>query len=130
MTVELFCLVLMTAFFLLAWLPLSIAKTNAWGVGYLMSNRDETGLSPLPEWGNRAGRAYENLKSNLPGFAFAILVLHAVGQFDAGTALAAQIYVAARLSHFAIYLAGWSAPRSIAWSVGLVANFYLLARAF
>jgi uncharacterized MAPEG superfamily protein len=130
MTIELVCLVGMSGFFLVAWLPLSMAKTKAWGMDYVFSNRDEKGLPPLPAWGESAGRAYENLKSNLPAFATAVLVLSVLGRSDTGTQNAAVLYVVARLAHFLFYTAGYVMPRILAWTTGLLANLYLFVRAF
>lgn len=99
-----------------------------WGFGYLNSNRDETNLKSLPKWGERSHRAYENLKSYFPAFAVAILILAVQGKSDSGIAWAALSYVAARVVHFIAYLVGVVAPRSLAWTVGMIANGYLLIR--
>lgn len=122
------CLILMTIFFLLAWFPGSKAKASTWGMDYVISNRDETGLPPLPAWGQRANRAYENLKSNFPAFAIAILALEMAGKHDRGIEIAAGIYVVSRLVHFVVYIAGMVMTRSTSWAVGLLANLYLLVR--
>jgi uncharacterized MAPEG superfamily protein len=128
MKVELFSLVVMTLFFLWAWLPGSIAKRRSYGRAYLLSNRDAKDLDPLPAWGDRTNRAYENLKNYYPAFAVAILALCLVGRSDLPIQIAAVSYVVSRVFHFTFYTAGIVWGRAAAWIIGIVANTYLLIR--
>jgi uncharacterized MAPEG superfamily protein len=128
MPIELYALLIMTLFFLMAWLPASAAKRRAYGRAYLLSNRDQTDLPPLPPWGDRANRAYENLKSYFP--AFVVLVLGREGRSDGAIGIAAGLYVAGRIAHFVLYTAGAVSGRALGWFVALVANLYLLVRCF
>jgi uncharacterized MAPEG superfamily protein len=122
-------LISMTFFFLLAWLPTSLAKRQTYGRAYLLSNRDQTQLPPLPEWGERSLRAYENLKCYFPAYAVAVILLIFEGKSDTGITIAAIAYLVARLLHFIFYTSGIVSGRATAWFVGLVSNLYLLARA-
>jgi uncharacterized MAPEG superfamily protein len=126
MPLELQMLVLMTFLFMIAWLPASSAKRRAYGDEWLVSNRDMAGLPSLPGWGERAERALANLKENYPAFAVAILILAVTGQFTMGTAIASIVFVAARILHMIVYIAGWVWPRTLFWVIGWLATLYLL----
>lgn len=127
MAFELQMLALMTLLLTLAWLPASVCKYQTYGLGWLLSNRSTAGLPPLPEWGQRAERAHNNLKDNFPGFAVAVLLLALTGGFTQGTRFAAALFVAARVLHMPFYIRGEVWPRVITWGLGLGATLYLLA---
>lgn len=93
----------------------------------MLSNRSLSGLPPLPEWGQRAERAYDNLRVSYPGFAVAVLLLAITGGFNAGTTLATALFAAARLVHMPAYIQGLVWPRILSWAVGFAASIYLLA---
>lgn len=116
-----------TLLVLLAFLPSSIAKRQAYGDRWLLSNREPEGLPPLTGWGGRATRAHENLKENFPAFAAAVLLLVVAGKYGGqGTQFAACLFLFARLVHMGSYLAGWFWPRTIAWAAGWGATLYIL----
>lgn len=129
MAFELQMLALMTLMLSLGWLPGSVCKFKTYGLSWLLSNRCLEGLPPLPEWGQRAERAYSNLQANYPGFAVAVLLLALTGGFDRGTHLAAGLFVIARLVHMPVYIRGLIWPRVISWVLGIVATLYLLGAA-
>lgn len=129
MALELQLLALMTLLFMLAWLPASVCKYQSYGLGWLLSNRSPAGLPPLPEWGQRAERAHNNLKENFPGFAVAVLLLAITGGFTEGTRIASTVFVGARLVHMPAYIQGQVWPRVISWIAGVAACLYLLAMA-
>ncbi len=91
---------------------------------------NQTDLPPLPAWGDRAYRAYENLKGYFPAFAITVLVLNHENRSDTAIGIAAAAYVVGRVLHFAMYTAGLVTGRAIGWILALVANVYLLARCF
>lgn len=128
MTVEIVSLAILTLFFLWAWLPASLAKRFTYGRAYLLSNRDQKDLMPLPPWAERSERAYENLKNYFPAFVVAILVLNHSGTTDLSIQIAAVLYVVSRLAHYTFYTAGIVPGRALAWMVGIFANSYLLLR--
>ena len=129
MAFELQMLALMTLVFALAWLPASIARYRAYGVAWLFSNRSSEGLPSLPEWGQRAERAYDDLRESFPAFAVAVLLLALTGGYSRSTSLAAALFVAARLLHFTSCLAGAAEVRILCWGLGLLATLYLLSAA-
>ncbi|HEX4418217.1 MAG TPA: MAPEG family protein [Kofleriaceae bacterium] len=80
------------------------------------SNRDAM-PAPTPI-ADRADRATKNMLENLVLF---VALVVAVGGHNPGRAvLGAEIFVAARIVYWPIYLAGISGLRTAAWSVGLV----------
>jgi len=123
-------LLILTAFFGIAWLPGSMAKRRAYGWGWMLSNRDDKTLPPLPLWGERANRAYENLKNYFPVFAVPVLILIQRGESDTAIRWACAGYVLCRLAHFAMYSAGSVVGRATAWVISMALNGYLIVRAF
>ena len=128
MTIEYKILALMTLFFLVAWLPASIAKWQSFGGKWLASNRNPLAGKELPEWGARADRAYNNLKDYFPGFVVAILLLGTLNKFDQSTAWASGLYVIGRLVHFFGYIAGSVLARSLSYFLAMGCNFFLLIK--
>lgn len=124
---ELYMLAAATLLALLAFFPASVAKFRTHGTGWLMSNRETTGLAPLPPWGRRAERAHANLKENFPAFVAAVVLVVLSGHTTTGTAVASAVFVGARLVHMAAYVGGVFWPRTIAWAIGWGSTIYLLA---
>src|SRR5690348_700697 len=95
MAFELQMLALATLLLMLGWVPGFVCKYRTYGLGWMLSNRSTAGLPPLPEWGQRAERAYDNLQASYPAFAVAVLLLALTGGFSESTSLAAAVFVAA-----------------------------------
>ena len=87
MAFELQMLALVTFLLMLGWVPGFVCKYQTYGLGWMLSNRSTMGLSPLPEWGQRAERAYDNLQAHYPAFAVAVLLLALTGGFNLRTSL-------------------------------------------
>ena len=128
MTFEYKMLVIMTCFFLVAWLPASIAKWQAFGGNWLASNRRPPLDKELAQWGQRAERAHHNLKDYFPGFIVAILLLGSLNKFDQQTAWASGLYVVGRMGHLTSYIAGNVLMRSLTFFLSMGCNFYLLVK--
>ena len=58
MPIEYTALALMTVFFLLAWVPLSIGKIRSFGKKWILSNRKPVAGKELLPWAARCERAY------------------------------------------------------------------------
>jgi uncharacterized MAPEG superfamily protein len=121
-------LAVLALFFILAWVPASIAKLNTFGWKWLASNRSPVEGKTLDSWGARCERAHNNLKEFFPGFIVAVLILGAADKFDQGTAYASIIYVIARICHFISYGIGNVLGRGLFFFIGLFANIYLLIK--
>lgn len=126
MSYEMTILALLTLFYMFSWVPVSLAKYQAYGGTWLASNHSTDGLPPLPELGQRAVRAQENLKESYPGFAVAILLLAFTGGFTQYTVVAALAFLIARLIHMPAYIIGIPILRIFSWAMGFVAMVYLL----
>jgi uncharacterized MAPEG superfamily protein len=92
----------------------------AWGFG----NRDYE--FTVPPWILRMRRAHANMVENLLPFACLVLVAHVGGKANATTALASEIFLAARIAYTFVYLAGIPVLRTLVFSVGVVAQFLIL----
>ena len=74
-------------------------------VPWALGSRD--GKHDLPTgWAARLRRASANMNENLPLFAVLVLVVHVTGKSNTTTALGAQLFVAARVAHGLVYVAG------------------------
>jgi uncharacterized MAPEG superfamily protein len=129
MSYEMTILGLVTLFYIFSWLPPWLAKCHAYGGSWLLTNRATTGFPALPELAQRAERAHENLKENYPPFAVAILLLAFSGGYTPYTAIAALVFLFARLVHMPAYILGIPWLRTSSWAAGFIAMLYLLVMA-
>jgi uncharacterized MAPEG superfamily protein len=116
MTSELTYLTLVTTFTALLWIPyilnrITIGKGVVHEVGYPDT---PTVLSP---WAERLKRAHANAVENLVVFAPLVLVANAAGVRTSATALAALVYLCARVAHAVAYVFAIPWVRTIAFSV-------------
>ncbi len=95
------------------------AMGQAWGVG----NREDT--PPSDGFKGRAKRAYMNLLEQLVVFSAIAIPAHLAGIHSGLTVLAAQLFLAGRVAHAIVYLAGWTfiSIRTLVWVVALVGTF-------
>lgn len=120
MTTDLVMLVLAV---LLAFAQLTLYAIRAnldHGPRYALSPRDRTPERPATVMTGRLRRAYENHLETLPLFAIAVLVAHVSATASPITALASQVYLAARVVYVPSYVLGWRL-RSLIWSVAALA---------
>ncbi len=128
MTTEYQSLAYISLFFLLAWIPSSIAKYQTFGLKWLASNRHPIEGKSLDSWGARCERAHNNLKDNLPAFIVAIILLGLTERFTETTAVVSIAYVVGRIAHFVSYGIGNTLARAMFFFVGLFSNIYLLIK--
>ena len=127
MTTELYWLtltVLMTALF---WLPYILDRLAVRGVWPALSDTKPEGGGPHSLWAQRAIKAHQNGVENLAIFVPAVLVTHLLAISTPATKMAVVVYFFARLAHFLVYLAGVPLVRTLAFTVGWVAQIVLLA---
>lgn len=86
----------------------------AWGFG------NHESAPEIGGWLARAKRASDNMNENLPLFAVAVIVVHLAGKADATSALGAQIFLAGRVAHALVYIAGIPFLRTGVWTVSIV----------
>lgn len=96
------------------------------GLKWGMSNRDQP--LEIPAWARRAERAHANLTENLAPFAILVLVAHVAGEANELTALGARIFFWARVAHVAIYTAGITGLRSLAFFAGMAGEIIILSQ--
>lgn len=123
-TPELHALVFIAAATLLMWVPYTLARMAKRGIMGAMANPDP-GLPPDPAWAERAKMAHYNAIENLAVFAPIVIVAAMLGAGTPATALAAKVYVAARLVHYVVYAAGITVVRTLAFVTGVAATFVI-----
>lgn len=124
MAIELHLLVLGTLFYLVAWLPSSLAKYQAHGLKWLAGNRS-TPKTQLPKWGERAERAHHNLKDYYLGFCVFILILGLLDKYSGMSAGLAACFLIMRVAHMIFYIAGWPMLRAISFIISMICLFGL-----
>jgi uncharacterized MAPEG superfamily protein len=117
MTTELTYLAWVTTFTALLWIPYILNRiTVGKGVLHEVGYPDEaTVLSP---WAERLKRAHVNAVENLVVFAPLVLIANGAGVRTSATALAALIYLCARVAHAVSYVFAIPWVRTIAFTVG------------
>lgn len=121
-------LALLTLFFTLAWVPVSVGKMRSFGFRWLASNRGTKPQGELPDWATRCDRAYNNLKDYFPAFVVAILTLGVLNKFDETTQIGAAIFLISRIGHYVSYGLGNVPLRAVFFISGFLANLYLLIK--
>ena len=97
------------------------------GLPRLAGNRD--GLTDCTGWVGRAQRAHRNMLESLVLFAVLVLVSVLLNKTNSTTAMAAQLFVWARLAYALVYMAGIPWLRTLVWAAsmaGLVIIFFQL----
>lgn len=116
LTAELRDLVLVVSATALMWIPYTLALIARSGLGAATGNRDS--VPALPAWAERAKRAHGNAVENLVLFAPLLLAASLVIPGDPLVAIAAPLYLAARLVHYFVYVAGIPVVRTLAFFAG------------
>jgi uncharacterized MAPEG superfamily protein len=113
----------------LTWVMILVAamlRTRG-NVALMFGNRDN--LPPPSPIADRAERAAKNMLENLVLFTAAFLAAKGAGASEWTVDRGAQIFVAARLLYFGLYLAGVKVVRTLAWGAGVVGIALLVAGA-
>jgi len=125
----------------LFWMTLTILMTSLFWLAYVLNRIAVRGLirtldaskaeacDDLSSWAQRAAAAHRNAVENLVLFAPAVLLLAHLGISTGITQTAAAIYFLARLAHYAVYLAGIPAARTLCFAVGWASTVALLLTA-
>ena len=120
MTTELSMLVLSAIVTSLLWLPYILSHIARNGLVAALTYKADD--QPLPAWASRLKKAHANAIENLPIFAIAVLVAHAVGLTNNITILAAQTYLIARILHVIGYTTNLPLARTLTFAAGWVAT--------
>jgi uncharacterized MAPEG superfamily protein len=120
-TPELYYLALISIATLFMWVPYMLARILTRGLVPTLGNPADPRFAPDPAWAERARRAHANAVENLAVFAPLVIILALSGISTPATVLASQIYLGARLVHYAVYAAGLLAIRTLAFGAGVAA---------
>lgn len=125
----------------LFWLALTVILTGLLSIPYVINRIQVRGLSgamanpsrgdkPLAPWATRAMFAHDNAVENLVIFAPLVLILNAMDYSTHWTVLACVVYFWARVAHVIIYTLGIPVFRTLAFTVGFLAQAVLALAIF
>jgi uncharacterized MAPEG superfamily protein len=129
MTKELLWLTLTVILTGLMWVPYILDRIMMRGLMGAMSNPSR-GDKPQSPWAQRLYFAHTNAVENLVIFAPLVLILDAQGHSTESTAIACAVYFWARLVHAVVYTMGIPVLRTLAFTVGFVAQVSLVLAVF
>jgi uncharacterized MAPEG superfamily protein len=125
----------------LLWLTLTVILTGLLWVPYIIDRAMVRGLmgamanpsrkdKPQSPWAMRLYFAHTNAVENLVIFAPLVLILDSMGHSTESTAIACAVYFWARLVHAIIYSLGIAVLRTLAFTVGFLAQVALVLAIF
>ena len=125
----------------LLWLMLTIILTGVMWVPYVLDRIMMRGVmgamanpsrkdKPQSEWAQRLYFAHSNAVENLIIFAPLVLILDNMGYSTEATAIACAVYFWARLAHAIVYVIGVPVLRTLAFTVGFLAQAVLVLGVF
>ena len=129
MTRELLWLTLTVIMTGLLWVPYIIDRIMVRGVQGAMANpsrRDK----PQSPWAERLYFAHTNAVENLIVFAPLVLILDSMNYTTGATVTACAVYFWARLAHAVVYTMGIPVLRTVAFTVGFLAQAVLALAIF
>jgi uncharacterized MAPEG superfamily protein len=129
MSKELYWLTLTVILTALMWVPYILDRIAVRGLMGAMTNPSPTD-KPQSPWAQRLMNAHKNAVENLVIFASLVLTLDALSHSTQSTMLACAVYFWARLTHVIVYTLGLPVLRTLAFTVGFVAQVALMLAAF
>lgn len=127
MTIELYGLAATGVLLLVLTIVSTALYGNQVGNPALMGDREAI---PAPVGAaRRAMRAHQNLLENAVPFAIAVVVARALHVSTPLTQGAAIVFIAARVIHALVYIAGIPMIRTLAWVVGVMATVTIFVAA-
>jgi uncharacterized MAPEG superfamily protein len=129
MTPELFWLTLTVIMTGLLWVPYVLNRILVRGLGGAMANPTR-GAAPHADWATRLMFAHDNAVENLIVFAPLVLILAQIDYSTKWTAYACMVYFWARVAHLIVYALGLPVFRTLAFTVGFLAQAVLALAIF
>jgi uncharacterized MAPEG superfamily protein len=129
MTKELLWLTLTVILTGLLWVPYILDRIMVRGLMGAMGN-PKRGDKPQSPWAQRLYFAHTNAVENLVIFAPLVLILDAQGHTTESTVIACAVYFWARLAHAVVYTMGVPVLRTLAFTVGFLAQAALVLAVF
>jgi len=129
LTPELFWLTLTVILTGLLWVPYILNRCQVRGMGGAMAN-PTPGAKPHAPWATRLMFAHDNAVENLIVFAPLVLILNEIDYSTKWTVYACAVYFWARLAHVFVYTLGLPVFRTLAFTVGFLAQAVLALAVF
>jgi uncharacterized MAPEG superfamily protein len=129
LTPELFWLTLTVILTGLLWVPYIINRSMSRGLGAAMAN-PTPGAKPHAPWATRLMFAHDNAVENLVIFAPLVLILAEIDYSTKWTVWACAVYFWARVAHLVVYTLGLPVFRTLAFTVGFLAQAVLALAIF
>jgi len=129
LTPELFWLTLTVILTGLLWVPYILNRCQVRGMGGAMAN-PTPGAKPHAPWATRLMFAHDNAVENLIVFAPLVLILNEIDYSTKWTVYATAVYFWARLAHVFVYTLGLPVFRTLAFTVGFLAQAVLALAIF
>ena len=129
MTPELFWLTWTVILTGLLWVPYILNRIMVRGLVGSMSNPSRNDR-PHAEWATRLMFAHDNAVENLVVFAPLVLILAELDYSTKSTAYACAVYFWARVAHLIVYTLGLPVFRTLAFTVGFIAQAVLALAIF
>jgi uncharacterized MAPEG superfamily protein len=129
LTPELFWLTLTVILTGLLWVPYILNRCMVRGLGGAMGN-PTPGAKPHAPWATRLMFAHDNAVENLVIFAPLVLILAQIDYSTKWTVWACAAYFWSRLAHLIVYTLGLPVFRTLAFTVGFIAQAVLALAIF
>jgi uncharacterized MAPEG superfamily protein len=129
MTREIFWLSLTVILTGLLWVPYILNRCAVRGLGGAMANPTRD-AKPHAAWATRLMFAHDNAVENLVIFAPLVLILAQIDYSSKATVLACAVYFWARVAHLIVYTMGLPVFRTLAFTVGFLAQVVLALAIF
>jgi uncharacterized MAPEG superfamily protein len=129
LTPELKWLTLTVIFTGLLWIPYILNRAQVRGIMGTMANPSRND-KPHAEWANRLMFAHDNAVENLVIFAPLVLILAQIDYSTKWTVYACVVYFWARVAHLIVYTLGLPVFRTLAFTVGFLAQVVLALAIF
>jgi uncharacterized MAPEG superfamily protein len=113
----------------LLWVPYILDRVMVRGLMGAMANPSRND-KPQSPWAQRLYFAHTNAVENLVIFATLVLILNAMHHSTQSTVIACAVYFWARLAHALIYAMGVPVLRTLAFTVGFLAQVVLVIAVF
>jgi uncharacterized MAPEG superfamily protein len=129
LTPELFWLTLTVILTGLLWVPYILNRCMVRGLDGAMAN-PTPGAKPHAAWATRLMFAHDNAVENLVIFAPLVLILSQIDYSTKWTVWACAIYFWSRVAHLIVYTLGLPVFRTLAFTVGFLAQAVLALAIF
>ena len=129
MTPEIFWLTLTVILTGLLWVPYILNRVMVRGLGGAMANPSRND-KPHAAWATRLMFAHDNAVENLVIFAPLVLILNEIDYSTKWTVWACAVYFWARVAHLVVYTLGLPVFRTLAFTVGFIAQAVLALAIF